>query len=257
MVIAIFSDVHGNFDALEIALEQMESFSPDVYVCLGDIVGYGPEPVRCLERVAQIPNCIIIKGNHEKILLGELTTEACSDLGKISSEWTKANVSKLMIDYVRSFLEYHIIDDFGFYHSFSKEDADFPYLNSLEDILKYMPKDKCKIHFYGHTHRPRVTNISGEDFYVDIGIRQKLCKDKEYCINVGSIGQMRDSHTDYSFGVLFTDNNQCEVEIVRGNYDSFKTYCKIRDEMQNRKIADYLIREEERRRNYESAYNRR
>ena len=187
MVIVVFSDVHGNYDALECALKQMENYNPDYYVCLGDIVGYGPEPDRCMNRIKQLSNYIVISGNHEKILLGELSTEGCSALGKMSAEWTKDNVSEELITEIASFPEYMVRGDIGFYHSFSKGEDKFPYLNALEDILECSPQDGCSIRFYGHTHRPRITSLSGEDVMIETSVRRKLCNTEKYCINVGSI----------------------------------------------------------------------
>ena len=69
---------------------------------------------------------------------------------------------------------------------------------------------------------------------------------------------MRDRHTEFSFAVLsIQEERQYELEIVRGTYDSYEVYCKIRDRMQNKQIADYLIRESQIREEYESQYNSR
>ena len=73
---AILSDIHGNFEALEAVLGSLQNEVIDCYVCLGDIVGYGPEPARCLREIRKYAD-LIIAGNHDyavadKISKGEM-----------------------------------------------------------------------------------------------------------------------------------------------------------------------------------------
>jgi predicted phosphodiesterase len=68
MLIAIFSDVHGNLPALERFVE--ESKDADAYVCLGDVVNYGPWNDECLEIVHALPGIVLLEGNHERLFLG-------------------------------------------------------------------------------------------------------------------------------------------------------------------------------------------
>jgi len=70
MRIAVFSDVHGNLPALE-AFVKHTLRRVDAYVCLGDIVNYGPWNDECLELAFSLPNVVVLEGNHEKLFLGE------------------------------------------------------------------------------------------------------------------------------------------------------------------------------------------
>src|ERR1039458_6931233 len=70
MIVALFSDVHGNLPALELFLSKMEGVA-DRFICLGDVVDYGPWNDECLERIAQLPNVSMPEGNHERLFLGE------------------------------------------------------------------------------------------------------------------------------------------------------------------------------------------
>ena len=64
MKILVFSDIHGNFTALEAVLADAEP--ADAYWFLGDLVGYGPNPNECVERVSALPNLICLLGNHDQ-----------------------------------------------------------------------------------------------------------------------------------------------------------------------------------------------
>jgi predicted phosphodiesterase len=77
MIVALFSDVHGNLPALELFLSKMEGVA-DRFICLGDVVDYGPWNDECLERIAQLTNVSMLEGNHERLFLGEedLTLES-------------------------------------------------------------------------------------------------------------------------------------------------------------------------------------
>ena len=70
MRLAIFSDVHGNLPALELFVADTERVV-DGYVCLGDVVNYGPWSDECVELVCSLPNIIYLEGNHERMFLGE------------------------------------------------------------------------------------------------------------------------------------------------------------------------------------------
>jgi predicted phosphodiesterase len=70
MIVALFSDVHGNLPALEVFLSSVEDVA-ERFICLGDVVDYGPWNDECLERIVALPNVSLLQGNHERLFLGE------------------------------------------------------------------------------------------------------------------------------------------------------------------------------------------
>ena len=70
MRILIISDVHANLPALDAVLEHAGEY--DRVWCLGDIVGYGPDPNECIDRIADLPGLMCVKGNHDAAILGEI-----------------------------------------------------------------------------------------------------------------------------------------------------------------------------------------
>ena len=66
---ALFSDIHGNWDAFGTVLQDMQQQNIDVSICLGDIVGYGAQPHECVRQVVDM-NCLTLAGNHDHAALG-------------------------------------------------------------------------------------------------------------------------------------------------------------------------------------------
>ena len=92
MRIGIISDIHGNFDALEVVLKALEYEMADTTICLGDLVGYGPEPDLCTKKVYEACSDIIL-GNHDAAITGELDYSGFNSLAVEALEWTKKNLS--------------------------------------------------------------------------------------------------------------------------------------------------------------------
>lgn len=257
--IAIISDIHANLEALNKVLSEIEKINPDTIVCLGDIIGYGPNPNECLDILLKKENILFLKGNHEDIWLENIDFNTCSDLGKNSACYMKRMVDKKYEKAIKLFRNNLEIENLGFYHTFSKSLLEYPYLNKVENIVNSFSETKTNINFYGHTHRPRVTQVSDikiKDSMIKKNICMKLESDKRYYINVGSVGQQRDTRTDASYAILEMFKGELLLKINRVEYDSYITYCKIKEIMKNNQIANYLIREKERRENYETSYNR-
>ena len=71
MKFAILSDVHSNLDALQVILDNTKDQKCTHYVCLGDVVGYGPNPVECLSIIRSL-NCPVVMGNHDEYCAGDM-----------------------------------------------------------------------------------------------------------------------------------------------------------------------------------------
>ena len=63
MRFALISDIHANLEAMEAVLRDIDQHRVDKIHCLGDVVGYGPNPRECLDAVMQLSTCIL--GNHD------------------------------------------------------------------------------------------------------------------------------------------------------------------------------------------------
>lgn len=253
---AVISDIHGNLEALNAVLCMIKKKGVDRIICLGDVVGYGADPEACLTRLEE-QKAIILKGNHEAMLLGESDTEHCSALGQASNRWTAAHCGEIFRNRMRELpFEYHF-GEMDFYHSTSENDGSWPYLNRVEHVTEQLTGTPGKLVVYSHTHRPRLTILDGTETLEDrmvlksetIAIpRQNKHK---YLINVGSVGQQRDSKTDASFVLLETYNNSYLLTFYRIPYNSFRAYRAVLHRGCGADAATYLIREPWRRKAYE------
>ena len=100
MRVAVISDVHANYHALEAVLEEIDAERVDAVWCLGDIVGYGPLPNECCDAVERrADRCLV--GNHDLVVLGELTVSDFNDEAAAAAVWT----SQVLTDRSRRFLE--------------------------------------------------------------------------------------------------------------------------------------------------------
>jgi predicted phosphodiesterase len=100
MRVAVVSDIHGNYHALEAVLAEVLSEAPDELWCLGDVVGYGPDPNRCCEAVERHAD-LCLAGNHDLAVLGSLSVEDFNGDAAVAVRWTQA----VLADASRRFLE--------------------------------------------------------------------------------------------------------------------------------------------------------
>ncbi|HGY55989.1 MAG TPA: metallophosphatase family protein, partial [Caldithrix abyssi] len=101
MKIAFISDVHGNLEALTTALEHIDKDDVDQLVCLGDVVGYGPNPNECVEIVRDRCN-VVLMGNHDYAAIGLANIEYFNEFAKISTRWTIKTLKDDNKNYLRS-----------------------------------------------------------------------------------------------------------------------------------------------------------
>jgi predicted phosphodiesterase len=99
MRVAVISDIHGNYHALEAALAEIRSEAPDEIWCLGDVVGYGPEPNSCC-KVVEAAASLCLAGNHDLAVLGVVPLEDFNGDAAIAARWTQTALD----DASRSFL---------------------------------------------------------------------------------------------------------------------------------------------------------
>src|SRR5215207_9533897 len=91
--LALISDVHGNLEALESVIADIDERSPDAkLVCAGDVVGYGPDPEACIARLRSI-GAPCVMGNHEEMVLGRRDFSRCAHAGITAALWTRQNLS--------------------------------------------------------------------------------------------------------------------------------------------------------------------
>lgn len=236
MIKAIISDIHGNLEALQAVLADIESRGNTEIICLGDIIGYGPNPRECLKLARQHFN-LTLKGNHEEALL-----YLGLDFRKVAVQaidWTREEINSPQYDqaetdnfwdYLGGLVERSEIDDHIFLHG-SPRDPTREYLHP-EDIRNVQKirenfdliKHTC---FCGHTHQSGIFVLNPEGKVVflhprDINYTYEIGENK-CIINVGAVGQPRDGDNRACYVTL----EDKQVTFHRVAYDYKMTMLKI------------------------------
>ena len=216
---ALFSDIHGNWDAFETVLQDMQQQNIDVSICLGDIVGYGAQPHECVRQVVDM-KCLTLAGNHDHAAIGKVDIDMFNMYAKQAALWTREHLSAED----KQFLEgLGFVDHFPHFttvHASLHGPEMFNYITTIFDAeLSFQALDK-PLMFYGHTHLP-VT------FFDTAPIRYEMAAEIEagldvnpeikMLVNVGSVGQPRDEDPRASYGIY--DDTAQRVCIRRLEYD--------------------------------------
>ena len=193
----IVADIHGNLEALEAVLHGLGG-KVDQIVCLGDIVGYGPNPNECCEilRKQNIPS---VAGNHEKATAGELELTGFNKNAAAAIRWTQKELLPENLQHIKGLPLTLEFPEFQIVHGSLKNPAE-EYLTNLGEALPTFELMKKTLLFVGHTHRPLNLEYEGKKI-----------------INPGSVGQPRDGDPRAAF--IIYDDKTGEAQLHRVNYD--------------------------------------
>lgn len=240
MRIGVISDVHANLEALEAVAKVLQDSAIDRCVCLGDIVGYGANPNETIEIVRRLTGAVVM-GNHDQGVLGLTDTSSFNSHAQAAILWTARQVSSEHRDYLEK-LPYVIRDGrCVFVHSSLDRPEEWGYVFSswqAQVCLHYAGAGQiCLI---GHSHKPLVFDERAELLCSGGVCKVSLDPGLKYLINVGSVGQPRDSDPRAAFCIV--DEDASTAEIVRVDYDVAAAQRKIRDAGLPPFLADRLSR---------------
>lgn len=226
-MIAILSDIHANLEALESVVEDLKDRDVDRVICLGDMVGYGPDPDGVIDLIReQGYECIL--GNHEAAFVKKKYRDWLNFQAKENNEETEQLLSAENLQYCKELPASIIVDDFCFVHGFPPESF-LTYLKNCADevITELFASGGQRLYFTGHTHTLSVV------YERDGGImRRKLAcgempldQNGKYILNCGSVGQPRDGNRKAKY--LLFDPGEYILEVVCLDYDVEKTIEKV------------------------------
>jgi predicted phosphodiesterase len=227
MKYAVLADIHSNLTALEAVLADIDRKGEISEIwCLGDIVGYGPDPHRCIE-IIQNRCSICIAGNHDWAAIGKINTAYFNPEAAEAIEWTSRHLELEDIHFLESLPLTVEKGEFTLTHG-SPRDPIWEYILSAaeaEENLKYFKTPYC---FIGHSHKPvrfECKKYCTEyDLLPEEGI--KLGKNRSI-INPGSVGQPRDG--DPRTGYVIYDDDVGTVTHYRVLYDIKATQQRMQD----------------------------
>lgn len=231
MQIAFLSDIHGNLAALEAVLEDIDRCGIDTVVCLGDVIGYGPDPAECVRLVSE--RCLVtVLGNHEAMLLFA-SRKALSAMPDRVTEplWlAERQLSEAAMKWLRELPLVALMDPITAVHSRLDDPARFDYIFSQRDARKNFAAQETFISVHGHSHVPVIWEKRGATVQCRGSHEEPVLLDEDsyYAINVGSVGQPRDGNPEACY--LIYDHDSAVICHRRIPYDIDITQRRIREE---------------------------
>ncbi len=258
MKIAVFSDVHGNLEAYRASvLDIARRGDVEALWCLGDVVGYGADPERCLEITAALAGAAppeldgemadavgalagklryVVLGNHDAAALGDQIINYFNDAARTAALWTAEELSPQACSLLQNFPLTATEGDVLLVHSTPVRPQEFNYITSIADAEEAFAATDAGVVFFGHTHQGGVVAEGGGNPRA-VPASEFGAGDR-YLVNVGSVGQPRDGDPRACYVVY--DTNEVGLEFVRVPYDVEAAAAKIRGAGLPRVLADRL-----------------
>jgi diadenosine tetraphosphatase ApaH/serine/threonine PP2A family protein phosphatase len=194
---AIFSDIHGNIDALTAVLSDIDQFPVKGMFCLGDTVGYGPEPASCVQRI--MDTCAIsVLGNHEAMLFvaEKIPDEDWGITIRGPIQLANEQLTKAQKSWLRARPLTADVDPITLSHASLDEPPGFHYITNKPEARAHFAAQTTFISFNGHTHIPLIWEQNPKSLacrlFKPSEKPTRLDAGKRYTVNVGSVGQPRD-----------------------------------------------------------------
>jgi len=230
--IGIVSDIHANLAAFEAVIAALRTAGATERLwCIGDMVGYGPNPNECLDLLRSFDH-ICVPGNHDYGLLGKTDIENFNGDARFALEWTEEVIRQDNRDYLDALDQPWVPDngDFTVVHA-SPRDPIWEYLLDVEAAYECFPFFGTPYCLVGHTHVPVVFRQSPGGGPVKLGQpepgEQLRLGGTRMIINPGSVGQPRDGNPQAAFAIL--DLERATLEFQRVEYPISVTQAAMRE----------------------------
>ncbi|MFQ6059041.1 MAG: metallophosphoesterase family protein [Anaerolineae bacterium] len=234
---ALISDIHANLAALEAVLTHLDVSTVDEIWCLGDVVGYGPDPNECVERLRELPHRCIA-GNHDWAVLGKLDLEDFNADAQRACLWTQEQLTPASLAYLQGLEERIVEGDFTLVHGSPRhpiwEYVIYPSI--AQTNFAHFDTSYC---FVGHSHVPVIFRDLGSEVATariltatarvgfepaasagevdvrpfEVGVPLSL-GERRLIINPGSVGQPRDGDPRASYVILDVEASTIEYRRV-------------------------------------------
>jgi len=216
MRMAVISDIHANLEAFKQVLMDIGKSNIDNTICLGDNIGYGPEPEQVVAMLKD-HNIPTIMGNHELAVIDQNYLSLFNPLARKSLLKTIELLSEETINFISGLEPFLIRYDCRFVHGFPPDSAAMYLFQVSEDkLLLTFKQMKEKICFLGHTHRLEIIDFDGQ-IVTHAPLTNSITnlnRNHQYIINIGSVGQPRDGNNCAKYVIWDTINNNIEVKFI-------------------------------------------
>lgn len=235
MRILVIADIHANLNALESVLMDAKD-NYDVAWCLGDIVGYGPDPNECIQVMQALPEFICLAGNHDYATVVNMDLGTFNPTAFQALNWTRNILTKESRQYLDKLNSLMYIKSVTLAHG-SPNNPLWEYLTDASVANQNFTNIQGNLCLVGHTHIPRIFSHDGiecNEIAANITRPFNLSK-RQYILNPGSVGQPRDHIPLAAYGILDLAENSWQQ--LRVSYDIRAT----QDRMMMEQFPEELI----------------
>ena len=214
MRILVISDIHANLTAFQAVVQ--DAGKVDAVWCLGDLVGYGPDPNECVSLLRLLPGLTCLVGNHDAAALGEIDLAAFNRDASLSSQWTRAVLTSENIAFLRGLPEKLVIEQVTLAHG-SPRNPVWEYLLDTITAAANFEFFGTQLCFVGHTHLPVAYIMDEKTHYVDWRLMRHgkpFTFEGRTIINPGSVGQPRDRDPRAAYAIFYPEKNLWESNRV-------------------------------------------
>lgn len=227
MRIGIFSDIHSNLNAFHVVRDFYLAHPCDEYLCLGDVVGYGPQPDECCNAVRDFARMTIL-GNHDAAVCGKMNYTYYYEAARRVLDYHAKLLSPENMAWLKT-MPYTFQHEAGFTisHGSPIEPQEFNYVFFIDQANQLLPHYPSLEHitFIGHSHLTKAFALT-ESLAVDVtSNRITFEDDKKYIVTVGSVGQPRDYDNRACCTIYDTETKT--IEYFRIPYDIEGTVRKL------------------------------
>lgn len=226
MKILVISDIHANLTALEAVLVDAGDF--EATWCLGDVVGYGPDPNECIARIRHLPNLTCLLGNHDAAVTEQIEISSFNLEARISVGWTQTVISAASLKFLKGLSSTAKVAGQTLAHG-SPRHPIWEYLldsRSVSENFEFFDTPYC---FVGHTHLPVIYELDDSHqmpAHIIPEPFEPVQLQGRAIINPGSVGQPRDRNPFASYAIFDSEANT--IENRRAVYDIEAVQARMR-----------------------------
>ena len=247
MKLAVISCIHGNYEALNAVLSDIDAQRADQIVCLGDLVGYGPFPNAVVETIRSL-DIPTVQGCWDEDIVDGLNACGCSypsllaeKRGKAAHVWTNQEINPEVREFLAQLPIIHKQDNLAFVHGSPNSQHEYlmPEMDAFTALERAIGVD-CDVLFCGHTHVPYVRELRDSQLKLRVTSpkqSEQQSNQKQPCqpvqfpvkriINAGSVGEPRHGRPNATYVIYDTESEQTTLHEVE--YDYQKTCAAIID----------------------------
>jgi len=229
--LALFADIHSNLEALTACLEHAARLGAERHAFLGDLVGYGADPVAVLDLIAEhaARGAFVVLGNHDAAALGR-SVKGLNSAALAAIAWTQERLGERQRAFLGALPLSVRHDDVLFVHASAAAPERWSYITGAHQAAQSMRAAKAQLIFCGHVHEQRLYYMGADakptPFRPVAGTPIPTARHRQWLAIVGSAGQPRDRNNAACWALA--DLERARLTFFRVAYDHSRAAEKIR-----------------------------